>query len=99
MPSLDEREPPSTVGDSLTTTILEHVPDQAARRFAQALEMHEAGRQMYRMRLCREHPEWSSAAVEDAVMHWLAGGLLTPGRPGSDERWMRLTGHPAPRRS
>lgn len=93
---LSKRIPESRLPES---TILGHVSDQAAQRFAQALEMHEVGRQMYRMRMRREHPAWSPAEIDDAVTRWLEADPLVPGRPGSDERWLRLAGHPSPRRS
>jgi hypothetical protein len=61
--------------------------------------MHEAGRAMFRMRMQREHPEWGAADIDEAEARWLGDAPLGPGRPASDERWIRLTvsGLPADR--
>jgi Rv0078B-related antitoxin len=54
--------------------------------------MHEAGREMARLRLRREHPDWTHSQVNEALARWLASAPLGPGRPVSDERWSRITG-------
>jgi hypothetical protein len=50
-----------------------------AERMRSALEMHEFGVQLYRQRMCREHPDASHAEIDGMVRGWLAAPP-TPGR-------------------
>lgn len=52
-----------------------------AERLRIALEMYEAGEQMVRLRLRREHPAWDDAEVEVAVTAWR---LHRPGEVAGD---------------
>ena len=42
-----------------------------AERMRSALELHELGVQLYRQRMCREHPEADRAEIDGLVRTWL----------------------------
>lgn len=56
-----------------------------AERMRSALDMHEFGVQLYRQRMCREHPEASRSEIDGLVRDWLTapptgGRLRLPSR-------------------
>jgi hypothetical protein len=55
--------------------------DTAARRLEDALELADLAERMVESRLRREHPDWSEAAIEAAVLAWLRE---RPGAPHGD---------------
>lgn len=65
---------------------MESIPEAAARRFRLALDLFEAGVQMMRQRLRREHPDLPEAEIEARLVRWLqerpgAEHGDAPGRP------------------
>jgi hypothetical protein len=60
-----------------------------ADRLRLALGLHELGVSMYRLRLTREHPDWSADRIDAAVDAWLQAEPLH-GRPASPARLARI---------
>lgn len=52
-----------------------HIPwtSAEAQRFRQALDMAQAGIDLYRQRMRREHPGATAEEIEELVQDWLAG--------------------------
>lgn len=47
-----------------------------AERFRTALDLHDAGVQMMRLKFRRMYPEESDAEIQARVREWLTGGTL-----------------------
>lgn len=46
-------------------------PAACAERLRLALDLYDAGEEMFRLRLKRQHPDWTEQQIEEHICQWL----------------------------